>query len=1669
MVFIILFPCGNSPFQKGEKTMNLEKDKQKAALTKQVITNLNKRLGGEQAKMAALYVEQYFRRAPIDDLASEAPQTLASIVIGQLEFLKKRKRGEVLIRVFNPEVETDGWDSSHTIIEMVNDDMPFLVDTAALTLSELDLGVHLIIHPVIRVGRNGKGHLTAIHSKKSSNGASESVMQFQVDRRTATGDFEEIRTRLEIAFRDSRRAVMDWRRMEASAAEAAQSLSQWAPELDHDLLDECRVFLDWLLDDHFIFLGVRDYEVVRHKKESVLRVVQGSGLGILQETPETVISRPLSSLSDTARKSQRLPLIITKTNARSTVHRSGYLDYIGVLKTDRRGRTIGERRFLGLFTSAAYNLTAMETPLVRRRVSNVLDSFSLVAGSHAWKSMVHTLETLPRDELVQATSRELQDTAVGVLNLQERQRVRLFIRRERFGRFYSCLVYIPRERFNTENREQIQDILKRALKGVRLDYGVHISESRLARLQVIVRPRSGAEIRFDVAALEKKIVDAVRSWRDELTSILVEKHGEEIGLKAAARFGRAFPEAYKEDISPWVAAFDVENASAVYQGEDLRMSLYRPRKSRGGIIRFKIFRKDVPIPLSDVLPMLENLGLHIVNERPYELEMPEGQSIWIQDFDMIPAVDRELDLDVIRDLFKEAFEKTLNGEADSDGFNRLVIASQMHWRQVKVLRAYCKYLLQTGVPFSMNYMTETLARHPAIARLLLEFFEASFDPERDGESDYRRELASKRLGRRFDVLVKGELAVDRVMLDFIAELVAARAQSRESQIKAIKRAFKRGLESVSSLDEDRILFAFYEVIKATLRTNYFQVGADGAAKEYISFKLDSEALPELPLPRPFREIWVYSPRVEGIHLRGGKIARGGLRWSDRREDFRTEVLGLMKAQSVKNTMIVPVGAKGGFVVKRMPEEGGREAILAEGIECYSLFINGLLDITDNLDKDDILPPADVTRLDEDDPYLVVAADKGTATFSDTANGIAHQHGFWLDDAFASGGSVGYDHKGMGITARGAWEGVKRHFRETGIDIQREPFTVVGIGDMSGDVFGNGMLLSKQIQLKAAFNHMHIFLDPDPDAKSSFRERRRLFRLSRSGWADYKTDLISRGGGVFSRQDKTIPLSKEIRNWLGVEAKQLTPNALIRELLKAPVDLLWNGGIGTYVKASSESHADVGDLANNVLRVSGNELRCKVIGEGGNLGVTQQGRIEFAQAGGLINTDFIDNSAGVDTSDHEVNIKILLNLAIRAGELDFEERNRLLAEMTDEVAALVLRSNYLQTQTISMMVKFSGPRLGSKQHFINVLEEQGLLDRELEFLPEEEELVERRDSGEGMVRPELAVLLSYSKIMLYQQLLASDIPEDNYLSGELARYFPAPVQERLGHLMQGHRLKREIVATQVTNSLVNRMGASFTLRMGEDTGSSPSEVARAYTIAREVFVARDFWRKVEALDNKVDSDLQLSAIISMWKLMRQATRWLLNLQGRKLDIRVMVERLAQGLKILEKSIGATMSAEEKEEMKRQVQIYVDGGFSRKLAAHTVMLERLFPALDVVETAARRRTDVNRVAKVFFGLGDALDLKWLKTQAESLKVMGQWHAIARANLRDELFSVHNHLVERVLKSDGRKKEPVVSWMESNQDALKPVRHMLNEMKKSTQLDYPVVSVAVRTLEQLVKETA
>jgi len=1617
----------------------------------------------------AHFAREVLQRVPAGELDHHDPEDMSALARNFHEFARQRLRGEVRIRVYNPDPERDGWQCRHTLVEIVNDDMPFLVDSVVLALSELGLSAHLIIHPVLRVQRDQGGHWLAL-CDGDSDAPGESLMHVQIDRQTAPGALSRIEQRIRSGLADVRRAVTDWRAMRDQALKIAATFAEGNQFIDEADRAEGRDFFTWLAEDHFTFLGYRQYLLEGERGERVLRALPETGLGIMHAEHREAPTRSLTELRrGNARPSANSPIIITKTNALSTIHRGGYMDYISLLDFNVQGEVIGEKRLIGLFTSGAYIRRCFDTPLVRRKVADVVRMSGLRPNSHAGKALLHILETLPRDELFQASAEELLDLGVGILDLQERSQTRLFIRRERFGRFFSCLVFIPRDRFNTENRERIQAILKRALKGDRLDFAVQVGESKLARVHVVVRTRVIGTIPYDLEAIQDKIKQAVRSWSDELTDILVREHGEERGLELSRRFGEAFPASYMEEVTPHVASFDVVQAASLRDAADLRMSLYRPRPRLVGKLRFKLFKYGEPLPLSDVLPMLENLGMRIVSERPYEVHLDGGHGFWVQDFDMRMPGDDDIRLALIREDFQQAFEQVWRGRCENDGFNRLVLLAHLNWRQASLLRALSKYLVQTGIPFSKFYMEQTLATWPLLARLLVEYFEARLDPRRIDEGRAQRQSARKALEWQCRRLLAP--FEDGVLAEYLEEMFAAREdQPGRAGARVVRKAILRALDNVVSADQDRILRGFADLVRAVLRTSFFQPDARGQMHDYISFKLDSTRLPDLPRPRPFREIWVYSPRVEGIHLRGGMVARGGLRWSDRLADFRTEVLGLLRAQSVKNTMIVPVGAKGGFVVKRPPAGDDRDALMAEVVYCYRSFIHGLLDITDNLEGDAVVPPRAVARLDADDPYLVVAADKGTATFSDIANAISAEHGFWLGDAFASGGSNGYDHKGMGITARGAWESVKRHFRELGTDIQNEDFTVVGIGDMAGDVFGNGMLLSRHIRLQAAFNHLHIFLDPDPDAERSFVERERLFRLPRSTWADYDAGLISLGGGVFSRQAKTIPLSPQVREWLGIEANSLPPQELIRELLKAPVDLLWNGGIGTYVKSSREVHADVGDPANNVVRVDGRDLRCRVVGEGGNLGLTQLGRIEFALAGGRLNTDFIDNSAGVDCSDHEVNIKILLNQAVQDGRLNLAERNRLLASMTDEVAGLVLRSNYLQTQAISMMESLTTHRLGAEAHLIAMLDRQGVMDRDLEQLPDEEALRERVAKGIGLTRPELALLLSYSKITLYQELLASNVPEDPYLSRELEDYFPQALKAGFADMMPSHRLWREIIATKVTNSIVNRMGAHFATRIREDTGADSATMAKAYTVAREIFRARAYWAEVEALDSRVPAALQTEAMLEMWNLLRQATRRLIALPGGySIDISSRVERFAPGIRVYAERIGGMLDEELTALFRQQRDRLAAAGFPEPLADRVASLRFLQPALDIVDEACSQEVPVEAVAKIYFGLIDRLSLKWLRLSIERLPVERQWHAHARGNLRDEMYRYHRQITRRILLDSGDQIDPVGAWFDRYAAETERTVTMLEQMRNTSAGDYPSLQVALNGLGQLLNATS
>ena len=1594
-----------------------------AEIIEKVVALLRERVPEEKIAETERFIRQYYRRVEADDLAERNLPDLCCAALAQLDFMRVFKAGAAKVRVYNPQSGRDGWQSTHTVVEIVNDDMPFLVDSVTMEINRLGLATHLTVHPVMKTRRDAAGGLMEIlPSDVSQSGPSESVIHVEVDRQTAPEKLAELEAGISRILGDVHRAVEDYPRMKEHMNRVAAEIRTPYPEgLIPEIVDEDKAFLKWLADQHFIFLGYRDYDLVQEDGEDVLRVVPGSGLGILRETRQTKISKSFATVTPEAKSLARAPdlLILTKANSRSTVHRQGYLDYIGVKRVDTKGQVLGEQRFLGLFTSTAYASHPTDIPLLRRKVDNVIARAGLDSDGHMGKALVAILEQHPRDELFQASEDELFEQAMGILVNGYRKRTRLFVRSDRYGRFLSCLVYVPRENYSAEVRERTQQILMQAFNGTSSEFTLHLSNSALARVLITVRTKPGSVPGFDVREIEKRIVKAARRWKDDLHDALVARLGEERGNQLCRRFEDAFPAAYREDLSATEAVNDALIMDRLGPERKLATDLYAADSDGVTPLHLKVFNLGNPIPLSSSLPMLERMGVNVLEELSYKVE-PQGMPpIYVHDFGMSHTGDLQFEVARVKPNFEEAFARAWRGEVENDDFNRLVLRANLSWREVTILRAYSKYLRQTGFTFRQAYVEQALANNAAIARQLIELFLTRFDP--------------------------------------------ANAADTGIKAKALTVQIESALDSVTNLDEDRILRRFLAAIQATVRTNYFQKDAAGADKAYLSFKFDPALLPGLPEPKPKFEIYVYSPRVEGVHLRGGNVARGGLRWSDRREDFRTEVLGLMKAQMVKNTVIVPVGSKGGFVVKQPPAD--REAFTKEGIACYQIFLRGLLDLTDNLVSAKVVPPSGVVRYDEDDPYLVVAADKGTATFSDLANGIAKEYGFWLGDAFASGGSEGYDHKKMGITARGVWESVKRHFRELGINTQTTDFTVVGIGDMSGDVFGNGMLLSPHIKLVAAFDHRHVFLDPNPDPEASFKERERLFNLLRSSWADYDVALLSKGGGIYSRCAKAVTLTPEVKKLLNVDIPSLTPADLIRTLLKAPVDLLYNGGVGTYVKATSETNVEVGDRANDVIRLNGKDLRCKVVGEGGNLGFTQLGRIEYALQGGKINTDAIDNSGGVNCSDHEVNIKILLDSVVAEGRLNFEQRNQLLAEMTDEVATLVLRDNYLQTQCLSIR---ESTLLDAQTRLIKCLEKIGKLDRTIEFLPSDEELASRKTAKRGLTSPERAVLLAYSKITLYDGLLNSELPDDPYVSTALGRYFPTPVRERYCESMERHPLKREIIATQVTNDMVHRVGSTFLHRMQEETGARIVDVVRAYLLTREVFDFESFWHTVEALDNKAPDGVQAAILIASERLMSRATRWFLRYRSLKEDLAKTVRYFAPKVKSLAENLDEFLPGKECDVLRQAAERLTESKVPRDLANRVVRFDSLYSILDIVDVAGATNRSAEEVAGVYFVIGERFNFSWLHRQIAALPADSHWQTLAKAALKEELSGLQRELSCVVLKFSrpGELLTEIISrWETQNASSFERSRQVLTDVQSADSTDLSMLSVALQELANLV----
>jgi len=1222
----------------------------------------------------------------------------------------------------------------------------------------------------------------------------------------------------------------------------------------------------------------------------------------------------------------------------------------------------------------------------------VLDRSGLDPVSHNGKALVHILNTYPRDDLFQISVDDLYPIARGILVLAERQRTALFVWRDPFNRFFSCLIYTPRDRYDTRLRQRMVATLEQNIGGTCLHFTTGLSDSPLVRIQALIEiPAGRAAPEVDVAALERRLIDIARGWDEKLADALVIAYGQERGLSLRNSYGAAFPAIYRENVTPLQAVHDLISIERVYakgNGPELSLQAVPGEPQR---IDLRLFHRDVPLALSDVLPQLENLGLRVISEVPYGLTPQSGGMVWVQALSVETKDGNPVEVDPIRTNFLETCYALWAGEVEDDGFNRLVLKACLTSREVVMLRAYAKYLQQARFLPTQAYIQDVLAAHPAITYNLVRLFHA-----------------------RLDIEPRGDDAT------IVAEITSA-------------------LEAVTNLAEDEVLRRYLNLIQNTLRTNFYQ------NKPYVSFKIDSQKITALPLPRPLVEVWVYSPKVEGVHLRGGRVARGGIRWSDRRDDFRTEILGLMKAQMVKNSVIVPVGSKGGFYCKQLPADA--KAVPAEVIASYQTFIRGVLDVTDNSIPGGIAPPENVRRRDQDDPYLVVAADKGTAKFSDIANGLSLDYGFWLDDAFASGGSAGYDHKHMGITARGAWEAVKRHFRELGINIQTTPFTCIGVGDMAGDVFGNGMLLSPQTKLVAAFNHKHIFIDPTPDVAVSFAERKRMFELPGSQWSDYDLAKISAGGGVFERSAKSITLSPEARRVLGIEAEKLTPNELMNAILRAPADLLYLGGIGTYVKATDETHADVSDKANDAVRVNGNELRVKVVGEGANLGTTPRARIEYARTGGRINSDAIDNSAGVDTSDHEVNIKIAFAYEMAKGTLTREARNVVLTEMTDEVAGLVLRDNYLQTQILSLEQQ-AGPQLiEAHGRLIRTLERAGRLDRVVEFLPSNTQISAR--ANEGLTRPEIAILLAYSKMTLFDDLLQSTLPDDAAVAGELLTYFPVAMQQRFKGALENHRLKREIIATVLANDVVNRMGSTFVTSMAERTGYPLVDVVRAWRVVRQVFNLPELWTEIEALDNKAPAAAQIAMLSDIMRIAARAVGTVLAIADHPLDITALVARLTPSLKEMQATLKVDAPAAVE-------------GVPASLLLKLAQFEALAAGPEILVVAAEAKADLAAAAQAYAAIGQRFGFAALSERAEAAGNSGNnWQRQAMQAGIDDLFSTQQQLAVSLLRTG---KGNLADWEASQAGEVARVDALLAEVKAAPQLDLAILTVVGKSLRGL-----
>jgi len=1568
-------------------------------------TYIRQKVEDKSADELVNFANIYFSYAAFDELAPRSVEDLYGAMLSQWNQFLELPNGQEKVHIYNPSVEEHGWQSPHTVIEVLLPDCAFILQSVTMEINRYGFANQLMLHPLYWAQRKKDGKLIAISETKQEGFDRESVIHIEVDRQSDPETLTQLKISLLEVLADVRAATNDW----------ALSVSEMQAEItrlknQQSKPQESIEFLEWLQNDHFVFLGYREYQLSEQDGEYGFSVVAKTGLGVLRDKLAQIPQGNFLTLTADAYAELNTdnPLMLTNATSKATVHRSVFMDYIGIKQYDEEGTVIGEKRFLGLYSSLAYSCELKTIPLVREKIKHLMLRPEFINSSHTARALLFVLSSLPRDELFQAQLSDLFNYALGTLQLQERQRVRVFVRHDIYGHFVSLLIFVPRERYHTESRKKIQEILVSIFKGEDTEFSVSLNESILARIHFVIHSKEGCSISYDVDDIERRIVDALSDWDDELSSELHFAYGEAEANAYLQSYNEGFSAAYREAVSPRTALLDLKRFEKIErQGLETLGVLYSPLTAKEQKqLFFKLYCFGGQASLSRSLPVLENMGVKVCSENPYEIRKKgQAKPFWIHDFGLHYEQVSNLNIEVLKPNFQQAFEQCWLGHMENDGFNALIINADLTWRDVYFVRAFYFYLRQIGIAYSQSYVESTLVNNANVVRLLVELFHQRFKAELGDEITIETEVSE------------------------INELI----------------------EQVRSLDEDRILRRYLNLILAAERTSFFKNTVDDKGIPYFSTKFNSQKIAEIPSPVPYFEIFVYSPRLEGIHLRGGAVARGGLRWSDRREDFRTEVLGLMKAQMTKNSVIVPTGAKGGFVVKT---DCSKEEMAAEGLACYHVFIRGLLDITDNYKVNEVIKPQQVVCYDTDDPYLVVAADKGTARFSDYANAVSKEYGFWLDDAFASGGSVGYDHKAMGITAKGAWISVQHHFKSLGVDIQTTPFTVVGIGSMVGDVFGNGMMLSPQIQLVAAFDHESIFLDPTPNTDVSFTERERLFKLPRSGWGDYDKSLISKGGGVYSRQEKIITLSDEIQETLGIKIAHVSPNELIKAILTAPVDLLWNGGIGTYVKASHEINAEVGDRANDSLRINGEDLRCKVIGEGGNLGFTQAGRIEYALNNGCINTDSIDNSAGVDCSDHEVNIKILLNSVLDKGDMTRKQRDLLLASMTDQVSELVLENNYAQNNAISMIKSEALSVWPSLKQLIIYLESKAHLDCTLEKLPNDKEMQQRKVSGKGIMRPEISVLLAYTKQLLKAGLLAESEQVNLQLyQSVLEDYFPQQLQTAYAEEIQTHRLGKEIAANQLINSLVNHLGIVFPYRFMDELSCSTAELVNIYNLVCRVFDIDGLWKMQSELDGKVSEQVLNDMKFTIRKWVERAMYWFV----RNEPMAEAAEHYVASIAELSADLSHLVTENEQKHIDKITDELINEGVKAELALKVGHINVLFSCLNAIKVQKESNYSLQEMTTGLFYQASALKLDWIQGQILLLPKETSWEALSRRAMLDEFHQVSCVLLKSVFNAEGATlTEKLAIWQEKYAVAIERYSDLIKsaEAEEVVQLEQIVV---------------